>query len=102
MTAPLFELRNGELVGDGASRPFSYLESRARKYCRAQMVVFGPGERRVFDRLMAEYPTGAWWRGKTGQLMESVCRDVKKYVEDLNNWTDEELRADAHNAEAAP
>lgn len=101
MTAPLYDLRDGQLCGAGCGKPFSYLVSRARKYCRATLVIFGPGERRVFDRLVATYPSGQFWVSRGGCLVEAVCRDVAKYVQNLDNWTDEELRAEQDVAREA-
>lgn len=93
--APLFEMRDGRLVGAGAAIPFSDLVARARRRCKAELVLWGKGEQAVFKRLVDSYPAGKFWQGRSGELVESVCRSVARYVSNLDNWTDEELRADA-------
>lgn len=91
MSAPTFELRNGELVGEGCGKPFEYLARRIRRHCRDNLVLVTEGSQRVLDRLLSEYPRGRWWQGRSGELVESVCRGAARYVENLDNWTDEEL-----------
>lgn len=100
-TPPLFEIRGGELCGAGCGRPFSYVAARIRKYCRAELAVVTPLERRVLERLISEYPTGKFWQGRNGELVESVCRAAARYVRDLDNWTEAELAAATDEARAA-
>lgn len=69
----LFDLRSGELVGEGCFKDVAYLKARVRRVAAKRLVL--DEEFKALEALLAEYGS-EWWRWRNGQLVGSVCREA--------------------------